>query len=163
MYKRAQVEVWGYSDSGHAGERETSRGRLGYIFLSVGTAISWRSSMMKVVTHTSCESEYEGLSKSGNEVIYLKQLQVELEVGNLSVLLYGDIESSLKLAENPVFHQRSKYIFLMYHSLRDTVEASIIELCKVDIGLNAADMMTKNVGVGILKVCQKLARMVISG
>ena len=51
----------------------------------------------------------------------------------------------------------------MYHSLRDTVEASIIELCKVDIGLNAADMMTKNVGVGILKVCQKLARMVISG
>ena len=41
MYKRgAQVEVWGYSDLGHAGDVETSRGRSGYVFLSVGAAIS---------------------------------------------------------------------------------------------------------------------------
>lgn len=164
LYKRgAQVGVWGYSDSGHAGDRETSRGRSGYIFLSAGAAISWRSSMMKVVTHSSCESEYVGLSESGNEAVYLTQLQSELGVGNPSVLLYGDNESSLKLAENPVFHQRSKHILLRYHSLRDRVESGIIELCKVDTGLNAADMMTKNVGVGILKVCKQLAGMVTSG
>ena len=77
------------------------------------------------------------------------------------MLLYGDNESSLKLAENPVFHQSSKHILLKYHSLRDRVEAGIIQLCKVDTGLNAADMMTKNVGVGILRVCKKLAGMVI--
>ena len=33
----------------------------------------------------------------------------------------------------------------------------------MDTGLNAADMMAKNVGVGILKVCKQLAGMVISG
>ena len=164
LYKRgAQVATWGYSDSGHAGDKETSRGRSGYIFLSAGAAISWRSSMMKVVTHSSCESEYVGLSEAGNEAIYLTQLQGELGIGNLSVLLYGDNESSLKLAENPVFHQRSKQFLLKYHSLRDRVESGIIELCKVDTGLNAADMMTKNVGVGILKVCEQLARMVNGG
>ena len=54
--------------------------------------------MMKVVTHSSCESEYVGLSESGNEAIYLNQLQGELNVGGTSVLLYGDNESSLKLA-----------------------------------------------------------------
>ena len=53
---------------------------------------------MKVVTHSSFESEYVGLSESGNEAIYLKQLQGELGVGNSSVLLYGNTESSLKLA-----------------------------------------------------------------
>ena len=164
LYKRgAQVATWGYSDSGHAGDKETSRGRSGYIFLSAGAAISWRSSMMKVVTHSSCESEYVGLSEAGNEAIYLTQLQGELGIGNLSVLLYGDNESSLKLAENPVFHQRSKHILLKYHSLRDRVESGIIQLCKVDTGLNAADMMTKNVGVGILKVCKQLAGMVNCG
>ena len=119
--------------------------------------------MMKVVTHSSYESEYVGLSESGNEAVYLTQLQGELGIGNLSVLLYGDNESSLKLAENPVFHQRSKQILLKYHSLRDRVESGIIELCKVDTGLNAADMMTKNVGVGIQKVCKQLAGMVLSG
>ena len=164
MYKRgAQIGVWGYSDSGHAGDRETSRGRSGYIFLSAGAAVSWRSSMMKVVTHSSCESEYVGLSEAGNEAIYLTQLQGELGIGNPSVLLYGDNESSLKLAENPVFHQRSKHILLRYHSLRDRVASGVIELAKVDTGLNAADMMTKNVGVSILLVCKRLAGMVDSG
>ena len=48
LYKRgAQVEVWGYSDAGHASCQETSKGRSGYVFLSAGAAISWRSSMMK--------------------------------------------------------------------------------------------------------------------
>ena len=93
--------------------------------------------------------QYVGLSESGNEAIYLTQLQGELGVGNSSVLLDGDNQSSLKLAENLVFHQRSKHILLKYHSLRDRVASGIIEPCKVDTGLNAADMMTKNVGVGI--------------
>ena len=103
------------------------------------------------------------MSESGNEAIYLTQLQGELGVGNLSVLLYGDNESSLKLAEIPVFHQRSKHILLKYHSRRDRVASGIIELAKVDTGLNAADMMTKNVGVGILKVCKQIAGTVDSG
>ena len=47
LYKRgAQVEVWGYSDAGHASDKETSRGRSGYVFMSAGAAISWRSSMI---------------------------------------------------------------------------------------------------------------------
>ena len=87
--------IWGYSDSSHAGERETSRGRSVYIFLSAGAAISWRSSMMKVVTHSSCDSEYVGLSESGNEAIYLKQLQGELGVGGPSVLGCYNEESIL--------------------------------------------------------------------
>ena len=118
---------------------------------------------MKVVTHSSCESEYVGLSDAGNESIYLMQLQGELGVGGSCVLVYGDNESSLKLAENPVFHQRSKHILLKYHSIRDQVEKGTVELSKVDTGLNAADMLTKSVGVGILKVCKALAGMVISG
>ena len=164
LYKRgAQVEVWGYSDAGHAGCQETSKGRSGYVFLSAGAAISWRSSMMKLVTHSSCESEYVGLSEAGNEVVYLHQLQGEMKIGKESVLLLGDNESSLKLAMNPVFHQRSKHIRIKYHSLRDRVEEGLIELCKVDTGLNAADMLTKNVGVGVLKICKSLVGMVSSG
>ena len=164
LYKRgAQVEVWGYSDAGHAGCQETSKGRSGYVFLSAGAAISWRSSMMKLVTHSSCESEYVGLSEAGNEAVYLHQLQGEMTIGKESVLLLGDNESSLKLAMNPVFHQRSKHIRIKYHSLRDRVEEGLIELCKVDTGLNAADMLTKNVGVGVLKICKGLVGMVSSG
>ena len=104
---------------------------------------------MKLVTHSSCESEYVGLSEAGNEAVYLQQL--------------GDNESSLKLAVNPVFYQRSKHIRIKYHFLRDKVEEIIIELRTIDTGLHAADMMTENVGVGVLRKCEELVRMVASG
>ena len=164
LYKRgAQVGVWGYSDAGHTGGRGTSRGKNGYVFMSAGAAVSWRSSMMKFVTHSSCESEYVGLSEAGNEAIYLQQLQGEMKIGTERVMLLGDNESSLKLAMNRVFHQRSKHIKIRYHSLKDRVEEGLIELGKVDTGLNAADMFTKNVGVGVLKVSKGLVGMIESG
>ena len=115
---------------------------------------------MKVVCYSNCESEYMGLSESGNEAVYLQQLQGELGIGKKGVLLMGDNESSLKLAENPVFHQKSKHILIKYHSLRDRVADGVIELCWVDTGLNAADMLTKNVGVGVLQICKGLIGMV---
>ena len=86
-----------------------------------------------------------------------------MRIGKGSVLLLGDNEYSLKLALNPVFHQRSKHIRIKYHSLRDRVEEGLIELCKVDTGLNAAGMITKNMGVGVLKVCKSLIGIVSSG
>ena len=43
--------------------------------------------MMKLVTHSRCESEYVGLSEAGNEAIYLHQLQGEMGIGKGSVLL----------------------------------------------------------------------------
>ena len=95
--------------------------------------------------------------------MHLSQRQGELGIGTERVLLMGDNESSLKLATNPVFHQRSKHIRIQYHSLRDRVAEGSIELCKVDTGLNATDMFTKNVGVGMLKICKGLVGMVKSG
>lgn len=119
--------------------------------------------MMTLVTHSSCDSEYVGLSEAGNEAVYLSQLQGEMEIGHHGVVLMGDNESSLKLATNPVFHQKSKHIQLRYHSHWDKVAEGAVELCKVDTGLNAADMLTKNVGVEVLKMCKQLAGMTKSG
>ena len=118
---------------------------------------------MKLVTHSSCESEYVGLSEASNEAVYLQQLQGEMRIGKQSVLLLGDNESSLKLAMNPVFHQRSKHVRIKYNSLWGRVGEGLIESCKVDTGLNALDMITKNVGIGILKTCEGLIVMVASG
>ena len=83
-----------------------------------------------------------------------------MRIGKLGVLLLGNNEFSLKLAMNPVFHQCSKHIRIKYHSLRDRIEEGLIEFCKVDTGLNAPDMMTKSVGVGVLKMCKGLIGMV---
>ena len=118
---------------------------------------------MKLVTHSSCESKYVGLSGAENEDVYTNQLQGEMRIGKPNVLLLGDNEFFLKLAKNSIFHQRSKHVRIKYHSLRDRVEEGLIELCKIDTSLNDADRLTKNVGVGVLKVCKGLVGMVASG
>ena len=68
----SQVEVWGYTDAGHEAAIEEGRGRQGHLFISGGSAISWRSSLLRTITHSSCESEYLGLSAAANEAIYLR-------------------------------------------------------------------------------------------
>ena len=50
---------------------------------------------MMLAPQSSCESEYVGLSEAGSEVVYLHQLQGKMKVGNMSVLLLSDNESSL--------------------------------------------------------------------
>ena len=96
------------------------------------------------------------MTEAGNEAVYLHRLQGEMQIGKRNVLLLGNNESSVELDLNPVFHQRSKHIQIKYHSLRDQVEEGLIEMCKVDSGLNAAEMLSKNVGVGVLKFCRPL-------
>ena len=115
---------------------------------------------MQLVTHNRPESEYTGLNEAGNEAVYLEQLQGGMRIGKQCVLLLGDSEFFLKLAMNPFIHQRSKHIRIKYHSFRDRFEEGLIELCKFDTGLNAADMMTKNVRVSVSKMCKCLIGMV---
>ena len=146
------LPVWGYSDSSHGNDEATRKGRGGYVFISDGAAISWRSSLLEAVTHSSCESEYVALSTAGNEALYLSQLQGELGIaGRAGVLLLGDNESSLKLAKNPVFHRRSKHIELKWHSMRERVAKGLIRLQFVKSEFQAADMLTKAVRVKILE------------
>ena len=63
----------------------------------------------------------------------------------------GDNESSLKLAENPVFHKRSKHIEIKYHSIRERVSKKKIKLQFVKSEDQAANMLTKPVSVKVLK------------
>ena len=154
MYKRgADLPVVGYSDASHGDDSDTRRGRAGYVFLSGGAVVSWKSSLLETITHSSCESEYLALSGAGNEAIYLSQMQKELGIaGEWGVLLLGDNESSMKLAENSVFHKRSKHIEIKYHSIRERVAKKNIELKFVRSEEQAADMLTKAVSVKVLKV-----------
>ena len=152
MYKkRGDLPVIGYSDASHGDDVDTRKGRTGYVFLSGGGAVSWKSGMLETVTHSSCESEYLALSAAGNEAIYLSQMQKKLGIGGGSVLLLGDNESSLKLAGNPVFHKRSKHIEIKYHSIRERVSKKKISLQFVKNEDQAADMLTKPVSVKVLK------------
>ena len=60
-----------------------------------------------------------------------------------SVKLFGDNQSSLSLAENPEFHQRTKHIDIKHHFIREHVAKGTIDLHYIQSAKMAADGLTK--------------------
>jgi hypothetical protein len=56
--RETHSELLGYSDSDHAGDLEKRKSTSGIVFLGGGNIITWTSQKQRVVSLSSCESEY---------------------------------------------------------------------------------------------------------
>lgn len=84
--------------------------------------MSWSSKKQKVVSKSSTEAEYRALSLGATEVIWLKSLLSELEIELSQIrLMWCDNKSAIALAENPVFHGRTKHIEIDVHFIREKI------------------------------------------
>ena len=98
------------------------RSFTGYVFLLNSSPVSWDAKKQRTVALSSMEAEYMPLSECVKEAMHLKRLLQELAFGTLSdVTVRCDNKSALKLAENTVFHARSKHIDIRHHILRETL------------------------------------------
>src|SRR5713101_8691157 len=78
------------------------------------------------------------------EVMWLRKLlsglfECELE----ATVVHCDNQSSIRLSENPVFHDRSKHIDIRYHFLRDCVQRGTIRLEYIQTDEQVVDIFTK--------------------
>ena len=111
-----------------------------------------------------------GLTLAAQEASYLGELQSEMyrDIGSddktiKCIDLLTDSQSAKSLAENPVYHGRSKHILAKWHFIRQRVSKGWIKLFGVRTESMGADMMTKAVGPSILAVNMKLVGMFKSG
>ena len=58
-------------------------------------------------------------------------------------IIQCDNQSCIKLSVNPVFHNRSKHIEILYHYIRDMVDKDVIKLIYISIEEKNADIFTK--------------------
>ena len=73
--------------------------------------------------------------------------------------LLTDSQSPKSLAENPVYHGRSKHIKAKWHFIRKRVELGMVKLIDVRTEMMGADMLTKAVGPAVLAVNMRLIGM----
>jgi len=82
-----------------------------YVFLAGGGAITWKSKKQTTIALSSTEVEYVALSKAGHEACWLQNLFEELGYPQEHpILIKGDNDSSISMAKNAQFHNRSKHI-----------------------------------------------------
>ena len=57
--------------------------------------------------------------------------------------LFNDNKSAIALANDPVFHKRSRHIHIRYHFVRDHVQKGHVSMAYISTHENLSDMMTK--------------------
>ena len=85
----------------------------------------------------STEVEYRGAAMAACEVAWLRKLLYSLGYDvQYPVTLFCDNMSSIQLANNPVFHARTKHIEVHYHYIREKVLAQEIVIWYMLVHMN---------------------------
>ena len=93
---------------------------------------------------SSTEAEYRSASMTAHESTWLMQLMEDLhQLPEYHVRIFCDSLSSIRLAENPVFHARTKHIENHYHYIREKVLEGEIEMVPTKTEEHIADILTK--------------------
>lgn len=91
------------------------------------------------------EVEYMTVVEATKEALWLTKLVKELGVEQDGVQLHCDSQSIVYLANNLVYHARTKHIDVKFHKIRDLLAFIQILLQKVHTSENAIDKLTKSV------------------
>ncbi|GJZ46174.1 hypothetical protein Tco_0593770 [Tanacetum coccineum] len=57
--------------------------------------------------------------------------------------IHIDNESTICIVKNPIFHSKIKHIEIRHHFIRDSYEKKLIQMIKIHIDQNVADLLTK--------------------
>ncbi|KAE8670896.1 Detected protein of unknown function [Hibiscus syriacus] len=130
LYKKGRnCKLVGYCDADYAGDHDTHRSSTGYIFTLGSGTISWCSKRQPTVSLSTTEAEYRAAAMVAQESTWLIQLMNDLyRPIDYAVLLYCEHQSAIRLAENLVFHARTKHVEVYYHFVREKVLQEEIEM-----------------------------------
>jgi hypothetical protein len=92
------------------------RSTSGFMFSFGSGATSWNNEKQPTFALLSTEVEYRGVTIIACEVIWLQKLLSDLgQSVDVHVVIYCDNISSTLLANNLVYHARTKHIEVHYH------------------------------------------------
>ena len=106
--------------------------------------ISWRTKKQKTVSKSSAEAEYRSMSSTASELVWVEGLLKDLDLPvNLPIKLFCDNTSAEHIAQNPVFHERTKHLNRDCHYVREQIMSGFIQTSHVSSSLQLADILTK--------------------
>nr|GMC60559.1 Retrovirus-related Pol polyprotein from transposon TNT 1-94 [Ipomoea batatas] len=150
--RQTTIELNVFSDSDWAACKETRRSITGFCIFLGSSLISWRSKKQMTVSRSSSEAEYRALAATVCEVQWITYLLKDLQI-QLSKLatLFCNNKSAIAIAENYVFHERTKHIDIDCHIVREKVSQGLVKLLAVSSLNQVADCLTKALPVSLFQ------------
>ncbi|KAH9659734.1 protein kinase domain-containing protein [Citrus sinensis] len=143
----SDLHIRGYCDADWGSCPTTRRSVTGYCTFLGDSPISWKTKKQNVVSRSTAEVEYRSLADLSCELQWPKALFADL--GHLQhdpMTVYCDNQSALYIAENPVYHERTKHIELDCHFVRERVQSNLLLPLHIPTSMRVADVFTKPLG-----------------
>ena len=138
------ADIASYTDSDWGADRDDRKSIGAYVFRIGDAAISWKTKKQSSVALSSVEVEYMAMCQAVKEAVWLTGLLKDFGIDLRSpIVIFGDSQGALALAQNPVFHPRSKHIAIQYHFTRELVQANQITVQYIPTKAMMADALTK--------------------
>lgn len=138
------IELKAYSDADWARCVVTRKSVTGYCVFMCGCLVSWKSKKQNIISKSSTEAEYRALASVTSEVVWILKILKDLNCKNLlPVQVFCDNNSAIKIAANPIFHERTKHLEIDLHFVREKIIAGVIETVKIGTANQIADVLTK--------------------
>ena len=111
-----------------------------------GCLFHWFSKMQKSVSLSSAEAEYFGAMMAARDLIFARDLLVELAIPLKSPsVIWSDSKSAVDMSHDPVAFKMTKHILRAAEFLRDLVARLVIEVRHLPGRVMIADLLTKAV------------------
>jgi hypothetical protein len=154
---KSQLQVHGYRDANWASNVSDRKSTCGFMFSFGSGAVSWSNKKQPIVALLSTEAKYKDAIIATCEVVWLLKLLSNLgQLVDAPIVIYCDNISNILLANNLIYHTRTKHIEVHYHFIREKVLAKEIDLIHISTEDQVADIFTKALGTDKLKKFRKM-------
>ena len=111
-----------------------------------GCIFHWFSKMQRSVSLSSAEAEYFGAMMAARDVIFARELLVDLGILLAAAsVIFSDSKSAVDMAFDPIAFKKTKHILRAAEFLRDLVAREVVILRHVAGTTMIADLLTKAV------------------
>ena len=147
LHSDSDLSLTGWCDSDWAACPLTRRFLTGWLVFLGQSPIFWKTKKQHTVSRSSAEAKYRSMAAITCELKWLKGLLLSLGVHHPKAIpLFCDSQSALHIAQNSIFHERTKHIEVDCHFVCDAIRDGLIAPSYMSTTDQLADVFTKALG-----------------
>nr|GEY82355.1 putative ribonuclease H-like domain-containing protein [Tanacetum cinerariifolium] len=141
--KDSPFDLEAYTNSDYAGASLDMKFTTGGCQFFGSRLISWQCKKQTVVGNSTTEVEYVAASNCRGQILWIKNQMLDYGYNFMNTKIFIDNEITICIVKYPVFHSKTKNIDIRHHFIRDSYEKRLIQVIKIHIDHNIADLLTK--------------------